>query len=117
MQNQIYSIYHLSIIPSDFDAFETLIAQIVAATSEEADTTIYEYVVNNDRTEVHIVERYQTRGLLPHVEQTFSPFAQRFLALARIEKLFVYGDTTPEIRATLDGFGAEYFTPFAGFSR
>jgi len=27
------------------------------------------------------------------------------------------GDTTEEIRTTLDGFGAEYLTPFAGFSR
>ena len=52
-----------------------------------------------------------------HVEQTFAPFAERFLQLARIERLFVYGETTPAIRATLDGFGAEYFTSFAGFSR
>lgn len=66
---------------------------------------------------MHIIERYRTKGLLPHVEQTFAPFAERFLKLATIKKLFVYGDTTPEIRAKLDGFGAEYLTPFAGFSR
>jgi quinol monooxygenase YgiN len=117
MQDQIYSIYHLSITPSDFEAFEALIQPIVAATRKEADTTIYEYVVNSERTAVHIVERYRTRGLLPHVEQTFTPFAERFLQLARIDKLFVYGDTTPAIRAKLDGFGAEYLTPLAGFSR
>ena len=117
MQNQIYSIYHLSISPSNFDKFKKLVEQIVAATSKESDTTIYEYVVNADHTVVHIVERYQTQGLLPHVEQTFTPFAERFLELAKIDRLFVYGDTTPEIRAKLDGFGAEYLTPFAGFSR
>jgi quinol monooxygenase YgiN len=117
MHNEIYSIYHLSIAPSDFDAFKELIQPIVAATREEPDTTIYEYVVNADHTAVHIVERYRTPGLLPHVEETFAPFAERFLKLAKIEKLFVYGDTTPAIRATLDGFGAEYLTPFAGFSR
>jgi quinol monooxygenase YgiN len=117
MKNEIYSVYHLSIVPSDFDAFEELIQPIVATTREEPDTTIYEYVVNADRTVVHIVERYRTRGLLPHVEQTFTPFAQRFLELAKIDRLFVYGDTTPEIRAKLDGFGAEYLTPLVGFSR
>jgi quinol monooxygenase YgiN len=117
MQNEIYSIYHLSLAPSHFDAFKELIQSIVAATREESDATIYEYVVNADRSIVHIVERYRTQGLLPHVEQTFSPFAERFLQLAKIEKLFVYGDTTPEIRARLDAFGAEYLTPFAGFSR
>ena len=117
MQNETYSVYHLSIVPSDFDAFKELIETIVAATRQEPDTTIYEYVVNADRTAVHIVERYRTQGVLPHVEQTFAPFAERFLKLATIEKLFVYGDTTPAIRAKLDGFGAEYFASFAGFSR
>jgi quinol monooxygenase YgiN len=117
MQDEIYSLYHLSIRPSDFDAFKTLVEQIVEATAKEADTTTYEYVVNADRTVVHIIERYRTQGLLPHVEETFTPFAERFLALAKIEKLYVYGETTAPIRAKLDGFGAEYLTPFAGFSR
>ena len=117
MKNEIYSIYHLTIAPSDFDAFEKSIQPIVAATREKPDTTIYEYVVNADRSEVHIVERYRTHGLLPHVEQTFAPVAERFLKLVTIKKLFVYGDMTPAIRAKLDGFGAEYLTPFAGFSR
>jgi quinol monooxygenase YgiN len=117
MRNEVYSIYHLSVAPANFDAFEELVQGIVAATTKEDDTTIYEYVVNADHSVVHIIERYRTAGLLPHVEQTFTPFAKRFLELAKIEKLFVYGDTTPEIRAKLDGFGAAYLTPFAGFSR
>lgn len=113
----VISIYHLSLKPADYDAFKTLVEQIVDATSKEADTTTYEYVVNAERTVIHIVEKYRTKGLLPHVEQTFAPFAERFLDLVKIDKLYVYGDTTPEIRAKLDGFGAEYLTPFAGFSR
>jgi quinol monooxygenase YgiN len=117
MQNEVLSIYHLSVAPTDFNAFEELVQRIVTATRKEDDTTIYEYVVNADHTVVHIIERYRTAGLLPHVEKTFTPFAKRFLELAKIEKLFVYGDTTPEIRAKLDGFGAAYLTSFAGFSR
>ncbi|SFG25752.1 Quinol monooxygenase YgiN [Novosphingobium sp. CF614] len=117
MQGEIYSIYHLTIEPANFEAFKALVEQIVEATGKEPDTITYEYVVNADRSAVHIVERYRTEGLLPHVEETFTPFADRFLALARIEKLYVYGETTPEIRAKLDGFGAEYLTAFAGFSR
>lgn len=117
MQNQIYSVYHLSIAASDFEAFKELVQSLVEATRKEPDTTIYEYVVNADRTAIHIVERYRTQGLLPHVEQTFMPFAERFLKLVKVEKLFVYGDTTPAIRAKLDGFGAVYLTSFAGFSR
>lgn len=117
MQDEVYSLYHLSIAPGDFEAFETLVQPIVEATAKEPDTITYEYLVNADRTEVHIIERYRTRGLLPHVEETFTPFAERFLALAKIEKLYVYGETNPAIRAKLDGFGAVYLTSFAGFSR
>jgi hypothetical protein len=117
MKNEIYTLYHLSIDPADFAEFSALADTLVQATALEPDTTIYEYVANAAHTEVHIVERYLPQGLLPHVEQTFAPFAAKFLELARIEKVFVYGETTAEIRAKLDGFGAIYFAPLAGFSR
>ncbi|SDC76769.1 hypothetical protein SAMN05444678_105180 [Sphingomonas sp. YR710] len=117
MQDQVYTLYHVAIDPAKFDTFKTLIEQIVEATSKEPDALTYEYVVNADRTAVHIIERYHSRGLLPHVEKTFAPFAERFLELGTIQKTYVYGETTPEIRAKLDTFGAEYLTPFAGFSR
>lgn len=117
MNDQIYTVYHLRLEPHNFPAFQALVEKIVAETAKEADASIYEYVVNYDRTEVHIVERYRTAGLLPHVEQTFAPFAEDFLSLATIEKTFVYGNITPEIKNKLDGFGAIYFAPFAGFAR
>jgi quinol monooxygenase YgiN len=117
MKNQLYTIYHLRLDPANFEVFKALVETIVAETVKEPDTNIYEYVVNADQTEIHIIERYHPRGLLPHVEQTFAPFAERFLALATIEKTYVYGETTPEIRAKLDGFGAIYFDSFAGFTR
>jgi quinol monooxygenase YgiN len=117
MQNQLYNIYHLSIDPSKFEAFKALAAKIVAATRAEEDTLTYEYLVNEDRTVAHIIERYRMSGVLPHVEHTFSPYAEEFLSLAKIEKLYVYGEPTPEIRTKLDGFGAIYLTPFDGFTR
>jgi quinol monooxygenase YgiN len=117
MQDQILSLYHCSIDPKNFDAFQALVAELVETTSKEADTTIYEFVVNADRTEVHIIERYRTEGLLPHAKQSFGPYADRFLELVQVRALYVYGETTPEIREFLDGFGAIYLTPLAGFSR
>jgi len=117
MQDEIYSIYHLTIEPSKFPAFKELILKIVSATSQENDTLTYEYVASEDQGTVHIVERYRAVGLLPHVKETFAPFAEQFLALAKIDKLYVYGNPTSEMRATLDGFGAIYLHPFAGFTR
>jgi hypothetical protein len=117
MKNEIYTIYHLSLAPTDFPAFETLITKIVDATSKEPDTLTYEYLVSADHTAIHIIERYRPAGIIPHSDITFAPFAEEFLSLARIEKLYVYGETTPEIRTRLDRFDALYFSSFAGFSR
>jgi quinol monooxygenase YgiN len=117
MQDEILSIYHLSTRPEEFEQFKALIDKIVAASSEEPDTLTYEYVVNAERTAIHIVERYRMAGVLPHVEETFAPYAAQFLAFATIDKLFVYGEPTAEIRKKLDGFGAIYFAPFAGFTK
>jgi quinol monooxygenase YgiN len=117
MQDEIYTVYHLTIIPSDFEAFKSLAAEIVEGSRHEPDTLTYQWLVNADRTQVHIMERYRMAGLLPHVEQTFAPRAEEFLALAKIDKLYVYGDPTPDIRTKLDTFGAVYLSPFEGFSR
>jgi quinol monooxygenase YgiN len=117
MENELYSIYHLTLEAGKFPAFKALIEKIVEATSHEADTLTYEYVVNAEQTAVHIIERYRMVGVLPHVEQTFSPYAEEFLNLSTIEKLFVYGNPTPEVKAKLDSFGAIYLAPFAGFTR
>jgi len=117
MTDETVCIFHLTVDPANFEAFRELVARIVAATREEPGTLAYEYSANTDRTAVHIVERYRTPDLLGHVNGTFAPFAERFLKLATIERLYVYGTTTPEIRATLDGFGAVYMTSFDGFTR
>lgn len=109
--------YHLALVPSDYEAFKELVARIVAATHKEPGTLSYEYSVNADHTKIHIVERYRTSALLSHVEETFAPYAKRFLELVTIENLYVYGTTTPDIRAKLDGFGAIYMTSFDGFTR
>jgi hypothetical protein len=70
-----------------------------------------------DRTAVAHRRALSHARVLPHIEQTVAPYVGEFLSLARIEKLFVYGDLTPEVRAKLDGFGAIYLAPFEGFTR
>ncbi|MCL9998466.1 MAG: hypothetical protein NBV68_03720 [Erythrobacter sp.] len=117
MRGEIYTIYHLTIDPAQFETFKELAAKIVDSSREEPDTLTYEWLVSADRTKVHILEHYRIPGLLPHVEQTFSPHAEKFLSLANIDKLFVYGDPTPDIREKLDSFGATYLAPFVGFTR
>lgn len=113
----LYSIYHLSLKPSDFPAFKAVVTKIVDASKAEAGTLTYEYVVNEDHSAVQILERYGQGGLLPHVAQSFAPHAEAFLELAHIDALYVFGEPTAEERTKLEGFGAVFFTSFCGFTR
>lgn len=117
MSNEITTLYHLTVSPEKFDAFHALVKTIVDASRKEVDTLAYEYFADGKNSMVHIIEHYRMPGVLPHVEQTFAPYAEAFLSFATIEKLFVYGEPTPEVRAKLDGFGAIYLSPFEGFRR
>ena len=82
MKNETYSLYHLTIDPANYDALKALVDELVVVTRKEADTIAYEFLINADHTKVHNIERYRTQGLLPDGKQTFSPYAEPFLALA-----------------------------------
>jgi len=117
MQGETYSIFHCSIEPGNFPALEKLAGELVEKSNLEPDTLTYEFVVNAARTEVHIIERYRGDGFIPHARITFAPYAKLFLELVKVEKLFVYGDPSPDAKKMLDGFGAIYFESLAGFTR
>jgi len=117
MHPHISCLFSLAVKPEEFPEFKALIANIVAATSTEPDTLVYEYSVNEDNSTVHILERYNADAIVSHVGTTFAPFGKSFLELCTIKSLVVYGTPDAEVRKRLDPFGAVYMTPFDGFSR
>ena len=117
MTSQVSNLFTLSLDPNNFPAFKALVSEIVAATKKEPGTLIYEYSVNADHTVAHILERYQADAVVSHVDQTFAPFAERFLSLVEIKGVVVYGNPDVEVRKRLDPFGAVYMEGFAGFGR
>jgi quinol monooxygenase YgiN len=117
MHPTISCLFTLAIKPADFPAFKALITQVVAATRQEPGTLVYEYSVDEDQSTVHILERYHADAVVSHVDTTFAPFGERFLALVTVTSLVVYGTPDAEVRKRLDPFGAVYMTPFDGFSR
>jgi quinol monooxygenase YgiN len=98
--------------------FKKIVGQLVAATKNEAGTLAYEFSINADQSTVHIFERYRdSNAIVSHVTQTFRPFAERFLAVARVLGFVVYGTPSTEAREVLAGFNPTYMTPFDGFTR
>jgi quinol monooxygenase YgiN len=113
----ITNVFHMTVEPDNLAEFKALIEPIIAASNKEPGTLIYEYSLGEDGRTVHIVERYLTDAVLSHIEATFGPYAERFLKLANIEKLYVYGEPTADLRAKLETFGAIFLTPISGCSR
>lgn len=117
MHPHIACLFSLAVKPEALAEFKALISRIVAATQLEPGTLIYEYSISEDKSTVHILERYQANSVVSHVDTTFAPFGERFLELCTITSLVVYGTPDAQVRKRLDPFGAIYMTPFDGFAR
>lgn len=117
MHPYVSCLFSLAVKAEELPEFKALIAKIVEATRLEPGTLVYEYSVSEDKSAVHILERYQADSVVSHVDTTFAPFGERFLELCTITSLVVYGTPDAEVRKRLDSFGAVYMTPFDGFGR
>ena len=118
MDKEFTSLFTLDVKPGQFAAFKTLVAEIVAATSQEPGVLTYQYSVSADSKTAHILERYaNSAAFVSHVEGTFGGFAARFLSFVSVRSLVIYGNPDAGARKGLDAFGATYMTIFDGFSR
>ncbi len=115
---EIYWIVTCAVQPAQLADFKKIVEQLVAATKNEPGTLAYEFSIDANQSIVHIYERYQdSNAIVSHVAQTFGPFAERFLALAKVSHFVVYGRPTPEAQGVLAGFNPTYMSPFDGFTR
>jgi autoinducer 2-degrading protein len=118
LDKEFTSLFTLDVKPGQFTAFKALVAQIVAATSEEPGVLTYQYSVSADSQTAHILERYaNSAAFVSHVEGTFAGFAERFLSFVSVRSLVIHGDPDGAARKGLDAFGAIYMTRLDGFSR
>jgi quinol monooxygenase YgiN len=117
MSKEIYWVFSISVRAGRFDEFKKLVGEVVAETRQESGALAYEYSVHADQSTVHIFERYRdSAAAITHIDQTFVPFAERFLSLVTVTGLVVYGAPDEVLRNRLDGFGAVYMSLFDGLS-
>jgi quinol monooxygenase YgiN len=116
--SEIYWILTCSVQPAQLADFKKIVGQLVAAAKDEPGTLAYEFSIDASQSTVDIFERYQdSNAIVSHVEQTFGPLAERFLALAKVSRFVVYGMPGIEAKRLLAGFNPAYMTPFDGFTR
>jgi quinol monooxygenase YgiN len=98
--------------------FRVLMEEMVESTLNESGTLMYEWFLGEDGSSCHIYERYSdSDAVMTHVGTFGANFAERFLALAEVTELSVYGDPSDEVRAALAGMGASFLGTLGGFSR
>lgn len=81
MGNVVQWVLELNIKDGKFDAFETLMNEMVAATkSNEPGAHTYEWFVSDDMKSCHIYERYaDSAAVMAHLGNFGAQFAERFL--------------------------------------
>ncbi len=118
MNDNIYWVLELAIKPGEADNFKAVMGDMIEATDKEPGALNYEWTFSADGGTCHIYERYaDSAATLAHLGTFGANFAERFLAAADPTRFTVYGNPSDEVRGALDGFGAVYMTPTAGFVR
>lgn len=119
MSDHVYWLLEVSVKPGEADNFKAVMGEMIEATqANEPDVLNYEWSFSADGATCHLYERYaSSAAALTHLQSFGANFAERFLAAVEPTRFTIYGDPSAEVRGVLDGFGAVYMTPSAGFVR
>ena len=118
MSNTIFWNLQMSVNEGHLDDARALMNEMVAGTRQETGAVGYEWFLSADGKACHINERYaDSAGVLAHLGNFNTKFAERFLTYFAPTSLSVYGEPSMEARAALDRLGAAYFGWLGGFSR
>ena len=118
MEEQVSWLIELAVKDGQLDAFTELMEEMVAGTSVEPQTLAYEWYISDDRTTVHIYEKYaDSASTISQVNGFLEKWADRFMACVDVSRFVVYGSPNAEAREILGAFGGMYMGPWGGFSR
>ena len=98
------------------DTFETIMNEIVEASSKEEGTLDYQYYVS-DAGDVLVYERFRdVASALIHASN-WDNFAERWIAGAEPTRMIHLGDLPDNLRARHAALAPLWLKPFGGFSR
>lgn len=98
-------------------ALDAVMAEMVAAVSEEEGTTHYEWTLGNDETSLHVYERYRDADAARAHLQTWAKYADRFLAAASVTRFTVFCTLPPDLADAVAGLNPVVMTPLGGVTR
>jgi quinol monooxygenase YgiN len=104
--------------PGQLDALKTLVAEMVAGTSEEPGTRNYEWYISEDGSTVHGWEKYaDSEATLTHVKGFAEKWAGRLTECVETHSFVVYGSPDDAVKEFIADWGPKYLGVMGGFAR
>ena len=118
MSSHIVTDFQLSIKEGKLEDFKSIVSTMVETTNlNEPNTLVYEYHINEDGTECHLLETFKdSDAFMAHLGNVGHMFETLF-GFATMTRAKIYGSPSVELRQALDPLGVEYFGHFNGVTR
>ena len=118
MSGYIVTDFQLSIKEGKLEDFKSIVNNMVGITElNEPNTLVYEYHINEDGTECHLLETFKdSDAFMIHLGTVSHMFGALF-ELATMTRAKIYGSPSAELKQALDPLGVEYFAHLNGIER
>ena len=118
MSGYIVTNFALSIKEGKLDDFKAIVNTMIEMTDlNETNTLVYEYYINEDCTECHLLETFKASdafmGPLGNVGHMFDTLFES----ATMTRAKIYGSPSAELQQALNPLGVQYFAHFNGVTR
>ena len=118
MSGYIVTDFQLSISDGKLEDFKSIVNTMVEITElNEPSTLVYEYHINEDGTECHLLETFKdSDAFMIHLGNVGHLFDALFESATMIGAK-IYGSPSAELQQALDPLGVEYFAQLNGIKR
>ena len=118
MSGYIVTDFQLLIGEGKLEYFKSIVNTMVEITElSEPNTLVYEYYINEDGTECHLLETFKdSDAFIVHLGNVGHLFDTLFES-ATMTRAKIYGSPSAELQQALDPLGVEYFTHLNGIKR
>jgi len=118
MLSYIVTDFELSIREGKIDDFKAIGNTMIEMTDvNEPNTVVYEWYINEDGSECHLLETFKgSDAFIVHLGNVSHMFDTLF-GFATMIRAKIYGSPSVELQQALDPLGVQYFAHFNGVTR
>ena len=118
MSGYIVTDFQLSIKEGKLEDFKSIVNNMVGITElNEPNTLVYEYHINEDGTECHLLETFKdSDAFMAHLGNVGHMFETLF-GFSTMTRAKIFGNPSTELQQALNPLGVEYFGHFNGVTR